>query len=78
MTLAWFLQRVSLKDPNLDELHIFGCCYEAGAYGFPDLCQASNYFKLAADRGHPGALYDLGRCFAEGKGFHLYVFFLTA
>jgi TPR repeat protein len=46
----------------------FGLCLEFGTGVEKDLCRAVDYFRKAANRGHPGAQNNYGCCLQHGLG----------
>ncbi|MBT5665561.1 MAG: sel1 repeat family protein [Rhodospirillaceae bacterium] len=57
------------KDASPDEIYKFATQLRDGDFGVsPDLSEAFRYFKLAGERGHAGAQFDLGWIYTKGDG----------
>ena len=45
-----------------------GGVHECGYAGEPDSEKAVEWYRKAAEQGHPGAMFNLGTCYLEGTG----------
>ena len=68
--LRMLCTQAQTKDPTA--LWVLGLCLNKGprfASGMPtDVEESVEWLRLAADRGHAGAQFDLGRCYYDGEG----------